>query len=395
MNLSQLDGFGRVENTEMNGRRSRRSNKRKRMTKSATPKRVATSSAKGAQMVKAYKKEIDKGSDYKRSAEIPATKRQKQAQKIAKYSSRGMNGENDGSRSDIGFARIYEDNQPGVNLNGFNRVKYSNEMLQGLSLQGQTILQGYAMGDSDDLDEWNYLLSIEHPDTLQGFPSWVLNGKKERQARRAKRKAKKATKTTARTAKKAKREERRGAGQERRQRQKEVRTAKKEERLQKQVQRRELRAKRQEERQARKAQRITDRATRQKERQETRRLRQEAKAGRGGLLKDLVRGGGDDGLIDVARDLIGSRGDFEDFTYQDFTEDQLPFGFEDQIDFLRDQPSEDILDMRDRDLELMDDTIDDFTLDEPDEKKGSMLLPIILLAGGAMMMNKDKQKKKK
>jgi len=274
MNLSQLDGFGRVQTQtpmQFQGRgktrRAKRKAKRQRRRSGQSSAGAARASSAGA--ARAVQKKAARAgqptgirSDIRPAGSSmvgkvaqaktghPKTKRAKRAQKMQK---RRMQGSEElemlatGSEPNIGFARVYQENLPGSKaLQGFGRIKYTNRELQGLSLQGYTILQGYGMGDEDDLEDWNYLLSIEHPDTLQGFPSWVLQGKKERKARQAARKqkraAKKATKQekkttrqTARTTKKEKRQERRGAGQARKQRRKEVRTAKKEERLQKKV----------------------------------------------------------------------------------------------------------------------------------------------------------------
>jgi len=410
MNLTKLDGFGRVQTqTPMQFQGTRRQKKRakRRVSGEAAIIRPKGSAIPGklAQDKEApsWVQDIWTGA--------PRTKREKRQQKIQRM--QGSNKLASGAEPNIGFSRVYIDNLPAsAALQGFGRVKYTNKELQGLSLDGYTILQGYGMGDEDDLEDWNFLLSIDHPDTLQGFPHWVLNGKAERKARQAKRKqkrqekkqtkqTKKAGKQTARSAKKDKREARRGEGKARQQRRKEVRTAKKEERLIKKKGKREARETRKSERLARKQQRLDDRKQRQLERQETKRqriaARLAAKAERGGMFRDLA-----EGALPMAADLLTSGGDFADYSYEDFGQNEFGGGFDDMISDFRSMPSEDALGYRDRGMEDFDpeDLEDQYELDPADAEDppeggmSKMILPAAVL-GAVLLSQKGKKKKKK
>ena len=74
-----------------------------------------------------------------------------------------------------------------------NRRKQPRRQLQGFN----RIMQGYARGTQEDLEDWEFLVNIEHPVTLNGFENWLdqssqaMNGKRrdERRKRRAARKA--------------------------------------------------------------------------------------------------------------------------------------------------------------------------------------------------------------
>ncbi len=423
MNLSKLDGFGRInENAVMvNGMRMTPKQARKLKNKQLY--------IKGSNPMKTKYVRSDQGSPKTVQPNIvpaakPLTKRAKKKQKIAKYNMGRTETveealasrvdiaarKEEGSIPSIGFDRVYVGNDP-RQIQGFGRIKYTNKELQGLSLQGFEILQGYALGDADDLEDWNYLLSIEHPDTLQGFPNWVLNGRKERKARQAARKAKRAAKKAARgekkearqtkkTTRQTKRQERKAAGQDRRQRRKEVRTAKKEERLR-------MKTLRKEEKQKRKQQRLDDRKKRQLERQMTKRQKQEEKTkrreGRGQFFQQAA---------DIGRDLLTGGGDFQDYSYMDFMPDEFDSGFIDEMDFMRSMPSEQALQRRDQimfdeDLDpdaWMDDV--DMTIEpEPpfrgksaDQGGGSSMMLPILIGGGLLLasqMGDDKPKKKR
>ena len=399
MNLTTLDG---INDPSMGRTRRRKSKRRRRRAKpqirreavlKSAPMRREKKSRKptkkmARRVAKEYSPKLTKASSKRSSITMKPksqpmqmkTKRGKRLARAQKYSS--INGGQDGSDPIIGFSRIYEDNEPEVNLQGYGRITYSNKELQGLSMDGYTILQGYGMGDSDDLEDWNYLLSINHPDTMQGFPTWVLNGKKERKARQAKRKAQ-------REARRKGRGEKKGKKQERRQRRKEVRVAKKEERLTKKQQKRESRTERKAERRARQQQRLDDRKERQRLRQETRRLKAELRAEtrreRGGMLPEIFDRAGEFGLPFV-QDLISGGGDFDEFSVDDFTFDEFPTGFRDVIDVQRGRTSEEALASRDEDLEILD--------DEPEGER-SMMIPLVLGGGILIAMTMGKKKKKK
>ena len=403
MRLSKLDGFQRVNtsNVVVNGGRQltkRQAKKRSRQIYIKGDKTMETEVLNAVKFMTAEEQQ-------------PWVKSHKQSHKIkSKYAMGQIQTQStesalsqavsSGSEPSIGFSRVYVGNDP--RMQGFGRIKYTNKELQGLSMQGFEILQGYAMGDADDLEDWNYLLSIEHPDTLQGFPDWVLNGKKERKARQEARRKKRAAQKAARQQKKTTRQtgrqttrqekkQRRGAGKERRQRRKEVRTARKEERLR-------LKTLKKEERQKRKQQRLDDRKQRQLERQETKRLKQEERSRRREARGEQFREGAGD-ILSTAQDLFVGRDDFGDFSYQDFTPDQLPFGLEDQIDMFRSMPSEQALTYRDQEDIIIDEPLEEAempVLDPADAeappKKGNTM---ILLAGAAAIAIAMSQKKKK
>jgi hypothetical protein len=279
-------------------------------------------------------------------------------------------------------------------MQGFGRIRYTNKQLQGLSLQGLEILQGYGMGDTEDFEDWDYLLSIEHPDTLQGFPSWVLQGKAQRKARQAARKADKATKKQAKTTQTA-------AKDDRRQRKKEVKTAKKEEKLRKKVARGDSRTLRKTEKVARKQQRLDDKKLAKRQKEETKRIKAiekaKSKAARAGKRSDLFERVSDTALPLVA-DLVSGRGDFEDYTSGDFMPTDFGGGLNEFIQDQRGMSSEGALRNRDQVLEFMDEVPeDDFVLDDEDDDggKSSMMIPLAIAAGlGLVMMNKGKNKKK-
>ncbi len=417
MRLTKLDGFQRVNssNVMVNGGRQ--------LTKRQAKKRgrqiyVGLDDEAKAQALNAVKFEsAEQQAHYKK----PTVNRLKQSHKIKQKYGLGQiqtqttesaltQAEIDGSEPSIGFQRVYAGNDPRSRaMNGFGRIKYTTRELQGLSLQGIEILQGYAMGDHDDLEDWNALLSIEHPDTLQGFPNWVLQGKAERKARQAERRRRREAAAQQRAAKKTQRQETRTgkkeartlrqqkrkartlADQERRQRRREVRTAKKEERLR-------LRSLKKEERLKRKQQRLDDRKKRQLERQETKRLRQEARTQR-----KEARGEQFQESLLTAQDMFSGRDEFQDFSYMDFEPDQFPSGFESQIDMFRQMPGEQYLGTREQimvdegfDYDPDDDQyeLDPLDAEAPPKKDNTMLL----LAGAAAVavaMSMKKKKKKK
>lgn len=252
-----------------------------------------------------------------------------------------------------GFSRVYANNKPGsAALNGFSRVNQQT----AAQLQGH-----YALGDQQDLEEWEYLMNIEHPIVLDGFPNFVLQGKKERAARKAKRAAKKstrkqtrATKKTARQAPRKARQEERGQHKTRRKEartaKKETRAAKKEERLLKRQDKREQRNLNQEARRDRKQSRIDKRAENKAGRQEGRNkrvaLRREGKDGRSGKIAEAFSNIGE-GAVEVFANLKNNDGGFDVGTASDYL-DYLPEGsgggFSNMISTLQDMDPEDALD---------------------------------------------------
>jgi len=416
MNLSKLDGFQRVKTQTpapvINGRQ-RKAKRHKRRSGQPFGQRSYRNVSKQDVRDQIGLNERQWTKDINNPGARPQTaltKRGKRQEKI-----RRMQGEHDdsgvssGARPDIGYGRIYVDNQPASEaLQGFNRVTYTNKELQGLSLQGHLILQGYATGDEDDIEDWDYLLSIEHPDTMQGFPSWQLQGKKERKARQAARRAKRVAKAKAKmladtkkmlaknkakSQKKLKREERRQAGGKgRRAQKKAIRVAKKEERLQKKIRRRTGR-------EQRKQQRLDDKATKKQEKQLTKRMKAEmkakAKTERGGFFAAAIENIGDTSM-DLASSLMRGDGAFESYGVQDFMPSDFGGGFDSFIEGERATSSEGALRTRDQALDFMDEIDEgEFILDE-EPKKSDMMMPLLIGAGvlAAVTMGKKGKKKK-
>lgn len=312
-------------------------------------------------------------------------------------------------------------------LDGFNRtkevtkkdtatVKLKNRVggvQGGTTLQGfNRILQGYAMnGTKEDLEEWEFLVNIEHPATLQGYEQFILdsheslNGRKERQERRRRRRARRKARRQARRQKRAKRQrarekkrasrksrrqERQEARHRRREKRRDLRVARKEERLQRRQQRREQRQLNKEARRERKARRIEARQERQKLRQEGKTARQELKTERGANIGAQLQQFGQSALPAVA-ELIGGGGDA---TISDYAPGQLPGDFEGLVSDLQNMPYEDALDYRE-DMLDEDEFLDYRGMDDDDDSGTSMVVPLAIGAGALLLMSQSKGKKKK
>jgi hypothetical protein len=425
MRISKLDGFGRVQTQtdpqNLNGpfrmtRKAMKRRKRKQDCGAANVDGGGRGRGRGRGGFAANTSGVGTGENSKMprheatgtGVDKPKTKR---AARQAKHASRSrMQGSPyaDGANPDIGFSRVYEGNDP-RQMQGFGRIRYTNQQLQGLSLQGHMILQGYGVGDEEDLDDWNYLLSIEHPETLQGFPSWVLNGKAERKARQANKTAKKTAKRETKAGKKETKSAGKQAKAARKQRKKEVKTAKKEERLRKGQSKTDMKAEKKAAKIAREQQKLDDKAAIKAARQETKRQKSVQKAA-SKMAKSSAKADGKEArsnafanftetALPMAADLISGRGDFEQFSVSSFDNDDFGGGLDDYISGSRSRTSEDILNERDQVLDFMDEIPeDDFELEDEDDDKGgnSMMMPLLLAAGvGLVMMNKNKGKKKK
>ena len=302
------------------------------------------------------------------------------------------------------------------NANMFNRVGVgANAGTRPSNLQGfNRIMQGYMQGTEEDLEEWAFLVDIEHPIVMQGFEAFLgdeeLNGKrrkerrKKRAAKKAARQQKKQQRKTTRAAKKeerkapararkAKRAARKDERQAHKSRRKEARTAKKEERVARKMQRREQRQLDKEARRARKQQRLDDRKERQRLRQEGRTERQAMRAERGGLFAEGLQNIGGDVGGALLSNLVGGEGVFQDSTFSDFAGEFLPSEFEGLVDNLQDMPYEDALDMRDQIEDEMFMTRGGEDLDA-DEGGNKMLVPL-LIAGGLLAVSMSQKKKKR
>ncbi len=293
-------------------------------------------------------------------------------------------------KSSPGWSRYYDGNEPHrEGLNGFSRVVFSPKelqglTLQGLTLQGQTILQGYSMGDLQDLDEWSYLVDIEHPVVLNGFPAFVLNGK--RKAKKEARKAKKQAEKTAKTQKKQKKETRKA---EQKLKKKALKTAKKEEKLLKKSQ--DAAAKR-----LRKQTRAEKGIRKRQEREISKRLKTQMKGERGGRFAEIFGQAVPDVVSDVA-ELVRGRGDFSDFSTGEL---QIPDQLQDFISSSQMMDPEEVLDQRE---ELIDET--EGMIEEEDMPGGADnkkalkasntgLLILGAAAVAALALSKPKKKKR-
>jgi hypothetical protein len=146
---------------------------------------------------------------------------------------------------------------------GFSRVDFTGEAgsapLQGFERSSTEIMQGYMGADPRDLEEWDFLVTMEHPIVLNGIQS--LQGKAKRQERKAKRQEKredkKADKKQDRAARpaKQKRQEKKNVRQQRRTDKKDLKLAKKEEKVLKRQSNREQKALDREARRLRKSER--------------------------------------------------------------------------------------------------------------------------------------------
>jgi hypothetical protein len=440
MNLKVLDGFSRVDKTmgnlEMNGNKSRRKakrNARRTGTKSNAAQQRTGTKFNAAQRKKELATEIlerapgdrvrmkreiksDKSKGMKRTGSALPTKRAKQKSRSSSINQMAM-GQTEGSIrtaksktkavSNPGFSTIYVDNVPGRKslqgygrvvyeraMQGFGRRRYSRQQLQGLSTDGMEILQGYALGDAQDMEEWSYLVNLEHPVVLEGFPAFVLNGK-----RKDKRKERRARRQTKRSDKRGRKE----AKNIRKEREREAKTARKEEKFLRKKQKREQKLLNQEARRARKQQRIDDRAEKKAQRQEARterqRLRTEGRAGRQPFFDQMAEFAGDSGLTEALFDIAGGGGGQFDYdTISDFDLGPLSeFGDEMSL-----YDAEDALDIRD---EYLDEEYEDSltrgaegagAAAGPAGEKGSMIIPLLVVAGiGIAAASTGKKKKKK
>ena len=270
---------------------------------------------------------------------------------------------------------------------GFSRVDRTGEAgsppLQGFDRTPTELLNGYQGADETDMQDWDFLVTMEHPEVMNGLHS--MQGKKERQARKENRKEKKQQKAQEKQAGgkaatvrpgKAKRLQKRAERQTKRTEKKDLRLAKKEEKVLK--------------KQAKRIRKDLESAA-----------RIERKAGRGERVKEIFSN-----LGDKAKDIVSTlaqRPDALDFTASEMS---LPGGANEFLDRWRDMPLEDVLDER---SELTDDLMYDRSAEDlasaakpatggDDEDKGGsgmMILGAAALIGMAAMSGKKKGKKKK
>lgn len=283
------------------------------------------------------------------------------------------------------------------NANMFNRMgvgaNAGTDTMQGFN----RILQGYKRGTKQDLEDWEFLVNIEHPDVMQGFENFVsqgdepLNGKKRQERRAAKEQKKqqkqqqKSENKAGRAQRKDKRQERQQAAKDRRQDKKNIRVARKEERLLKKESKREERAADKQARRARKDQRIADRKDVRMERQQTRRERT-------GKFADTLRDLGQNIGGGLLSNLVGGDGVFQDMTFSDIPSQMFPGQFEDLITTFQDMPAEDALQMRDQ---LVEDAAENAGGAAGAGEGGSSMMMPLLIGGGALLLLSGNKKKRK
>lgn len=271
---------------------------------------------------------------------------------------------------------------------GFSRVDFNSEAgsppLQGFDRTATEIMNGYNGADDEDLKDWDFLVTMEHPEVMNGLPA--MQGKAKRQERKAARKEAKQEKKIAKAQNKqetkaatmrpgkAKRKEKRAERQQQRTEKKNIRLAKKEEKV------------------------IKKQANRER-RDLNAEARRERKAGRGERVKDIFANIGESAKEVVSN--IVTRPDVMDLTASDMS---LPGGAGDFLDRWRGMDMEDVLDERD---EIMEDRMYDPSAtdagalakpaaDDSDDKGGSgMMLGLAAVAGIALMSGGKKKGKKK
>lgn len=290
-------------------------------------------------------------------------------------------------KSSPGWSRYYDGNEPHRgDLNGMSRVVFTpGELqglsLQGLSLQGQTILQGYALGDLQDLDEWSYLVDIEHPIVLNGFSSFVLNGK--RKAKKEARKAQKQAEKTAKTQKKQKKELRKAESKAKK---KAIKTAKKEEKLLKKSQ--DAAAKR-----LRKQTKAERGIRKRQEKEISKRLKTQMKGERGGRFAEIFGQAVPAVVSDVA-DLVRGGGDFAEYSSGEL---EIPEQLQDFISSSQLMDPEEVLDQREELIDETEEVVEDQSGDNKKALKASNTGLIVLGLTGlgiAAMSGKKKGKKR-
>lgn len=252
-----------------------------------------------------------------------------------------------------GASRVWANSGPGSpQLNGYDRTE---------------IMQGYMGADDDDMNDWEFAVTMEHPEVMNGIQS--MQGKKERQARKAARQENKANnqKKAVRPAKAA-RKAKKAQKQSQRTTKKNLKLAKKEEKIKKRESKR-----------------------------ETRKLDHEAKrtrkAARGENVKAIFSELGQNAKEVISR--IVDRPDAFDDTALEMG---LPEQAQSFLDRWRDMPLEDVMDEREE-LLTESDTRDGAA--KPDAPKGENsgpglgLITLGVLGVAALSSGKKKKGKKK
>lgn len=270
---------------------------------------------------------------------------------------------------------------------GFSRVDFNGEAgsppLQGFDRTATEIMNGYNGADDEDLRDWDFLVTMEHPEVMNGLPA--MQGKAKRQERKEARKEAKQEKKIAKAQNKqetkaatmrpgkAKRKEKRAERQQQRTDKKNIRLAKKEEKV------------------------IKRQANRER-RDLNAEARRERKAGRGERVKDIFANIGDSAKEVISN--IVTRPDVMDLTASDMS---LPGGAGDFLDRWRGMDMEDVLDERDEIAEdrMYDPSAEDAganakppTNDAGDDSN-MMLIGVAAFAALGIMMRKEKKGKKK
>lgn len=262
----------------------------------------------------------------------------------------------------------------------FSRVDLTGEagsaQMQGVRTETE-LLQGYQGADDQDLDEYSFLVTMEHDAVLNGIQT--LQGKKKR----AERKAARAEKKQARQQGKAKPTVRPGkaARKQKRAERRAIKTGKKAARL------------------AKKEEKVLMRKTKREQRELDKIARRDRKGKRGQLVKDIFSDLGEK-TKDIFKNIVSDPDQFDvslsDMNIPDAARDEmLPI-----FDRWREMEPEDVLDEREEFLSERGQVEDagegaDSAVSDEDKKSGfSMLLPVAVVAVVAMTGKKKKGKKK-
>lgn len=223
-----------------------------------------------------------------------------------------------------GPGRTYAKSAPGSpQLDGFGRTDMIDQ---------KSIMQGYMGADDDDMNDWEFAVTMEHPEVMNGIQA--MQGKKNRQEKKAARKEKKAQKAADKKSvrpAKAKRQQKRAERTQRRTDKKDLKLAKKEEKLLK--------------RQSKREQRVLDKEARRERKDK----REERKGKRSENIKEIFADLGDKAR-DVVSDIVTRPGEF-DMTASDFN---IPGDGAALLDRWRGMPLEDVFDEREELDEIVD-----------------------------------------
>jgi len=270
---------------------------------------------------------------------------------------------------------------------GFSRVDRTGEAgsppLQGFDRTPTELMNGYQGADETDMQDWDFLVTMEHPEVMQGIQG--MQGKAERQARKQQRQEKKQQK--------AQQKQSGGKGAT-------VRPGKAK-RLQKRAERQQKRTDKKDLRLAKKEQKVLAKAARRERKDAQSAARIARKAGRGERIKEIFSD-----LGEKAKDVVSTLANRPDVLDMTASEMSLPGGAGEFLDRWRDMPIEDVLDERDeltedmmynRSAEDLANAAKPAADDSGDSKGGSgmLILGAAVLGVAAMSGKKGKKKGKK